>query len=313
MSGPVVVLGSVNVDLVVEVDRLPAAGETVLGGDTLRLPGGKGANQAVALARLGRDVVLVGRVGDDEHGRWLRTGLAAEGVGTSLLATTPDVPSGTALITVARGGDNTIVVSPGANAHVTPAGLVAPGVLTALAAAPAVLVQLEVPIATVAALVDHLPARPDGLLILNPAPAPDGPLPGALLARVDVLVPNRSELGRLAGVPEPTTHAAVTAAVEVLRQAGFGGDVVVTLGADGALVVTRDGTATHVPSVPVDAVDPTGAGDAFCGALTDRLAAGEDLLAATRTAVVAGALATTAMGAQAALPDRDAITRRRDG
>jgi len=324
----VVVLGSINVDLIVEVDRLPQAGETVLGGDALRAPGGKGANQAVGLARLGRDVVLIGRVGDDEAGSWLLAGLAADGVDARLVTRTPRIPSGSAMIMVERIGaagtereqagrsrDNTIVVSPAANAHLGVDDLARPEVAAALAVAPAVLVQLEVPMATVVALAAHLPmtnraspatgAPSHALLVLDPAPAPDGPLPAELLARVDVLVPNRSELGRLTGRAEPVGDAQVTDAVHALRDSGFAGDVIVTLGSEGALVATRAGAIVPVAAVPVEAVDPTGAGDAFRAALTHHLAAGEDVVTATQVAVLAGALATTRLGAQSALPDAE--------
>jgi ribokinase len=306
----VVVVGSVNVDLMVEVVELPLPGETVVGGDVVRAPGGKGANQAVGLARLGRRVALLGRIGDDPDGRWMREVLEREGVGTELVATTPDVPTGTALITVARdvagSRENTIVVSSGANARVAVADLDTPAATAALSTAAAVLVQLEVPVAVVAALATRVHA---GLLVLNPAPAPPqaSDLTDELLGRVDVLVPNRTELARLTGRSVPVAFSEVVSAARALRAVGFAGDAVVTLGSEGALVLTRDGDVRPVRAVPVAAIDPTGAGDAFCATLVDRLLLGDDVVRAAEHAVVAGALATTALGAQASLPDRATV------
>lgn len=337
----VVVVGSANVDLSVEVDALPSPGETVLGGDLVRSPGGKGANQAVALARLGAQVRLVGRVGDDADGAWLRALMEADGVDTELLVTTPGVPTGAALIAIGAAGadvagadaegaarDNMIVVSPGANARVSVDDLAAPDVAAAIGDAAAVLVQLEVPLASVTALAGLVGPRGDRrstLLVLNPAPAPpapappapappapapsaSAPLPQALLERIDVLVPNRTELARLAGAPEPRDVDEVVALARGLAASGMDADVVVTLGADGAVVVPRDGEACVLPALALEAVDPTGAGDAFCAALTHRLVLGDDLVAAAGYAVVVGGLAVLGMGAQTSLPDADAVT-----
>jgi ribokinase len=310
-----VIVGSVNVDLVIEVAELPRPGETVVGNDLVRAPGGKGANQAVALARLGRRVELVGRVGDDEHGHWMRETLEREGVGTRLLRTTPGVPTGTALISVARDmmgtQENTIVVSPGANARVSVADLDDADVAEALAVAPAVLAQFEVPAATVAALADRVRT---GLLVLNPAPPPPlrRDLTPELLARIDVLIPNRTELARLTDRNVPVVFSEVVSAARALRDVGFAGDVVVTLGAEGAVVLTRYGDVRPVPSVQVATVDPTGAGDAFCATLVDRLLLGDDVVRAASFAVVAGAFATSELGAQSSLPDRATVELLRD-
>ena len=188
----IAVVGSCNVDFVVPVAGLPAPGETVLGRDHLRAPGGKGANQAVAAARLGSPVTFVGCVGDDELADTIVTALRAAGVATSALRTVADVPSGLALITVADGGENTIAVSPGANARLAVADITAAGELLATAAV--TLAQLEIPLETVSAAV----SAAGGQVLLNPAPA--RPLPPSLLAEVDVLIPNRSELGVLAEI-----------------------------------------------------------------------------------------------------------------
>jgi ribokinase len=289
----IVVVGSCNVDFVVPVEALPGPGETVLGRDHLRAPGGKGANQAVAAARLGSPVTFVGCVGDDELARTIRGALSESGVDLTWLHEVPDTPSGIALITVADGGENTIAVSPGANARLGPSHLDT-GLLSS---SDVLLAQLEVPLDAVTAAVEAA----GGTVLLNPAPA--RPLPAELLARVDVLIPNRSELGVLAGAPEPTTIDEAAAMAKSLTGPSA---VVVTLGADGALVVADD--VEHVPAVPVDAVDATGAGDAFCGALADALARGSSLLEATRWAVRVAGISTTQRGAQTGMPRREEVT-----
>ncbi len=294
-SGPVdiAVVGSVNLDLVVEVDRVPLVGETVMGGDLQRIPGGKGANQAVAAARLGRRVAMIGRLGDDEGASLLRDALDRDGIDTSALVSTPATPSGVALIAVGADGDNSIVVSPGANARLTPADIQTAAPI--LEAAAITLLQLEVPLDAVTAAAQA--AR--GSVVLNPAPAPDQELPAELLAAVDVVVPNQTELAHLTG------HDGVVdidTAVELARTLGSP-SVVVTLGADGALVVTR-ADAIHVPAPVVTPVDTTAAGDSFCGALADALVGGATLAEATHWAVRVGAATTLRAGAQPSLPTR---------
>ena len=285
----VVVLGSANLDIVVPVPHHPATGETVLGGHHDRIPGGKGANQAVAAARLGARVAMVGRVGSDDAGGTLRTALQEAGVDCRYLAVDGLAPSGLALIGVDGGGDNTIIVSPGANGRVGPDDVVAAASL--LASAAVTLVQLEVPAMAVEAAV----AASGGKVVLNPAPA--SLLSGALLERVDVLVPNRIELAQLAGSAE----ASGLAAVEEMARGLPVPTVVVTLGADGALLVAG-GDAVVLPAPPVEVVDTTGAGDAFCGAIAEALARGVAIDEATARAVHAGSLATTRRGAQPSLP-----------
>jgi ribokinase len=294
MSGPaarpeVAVVGSLNLDLVVRVARLPGPGETVLGEDVFRNPGGKGANQAVAAARLGRRVAMVGRVGDDDAGRQLLASLEADAVDTAQVQALPGVPSGTALITVSEDGENQIVVSPGANGRLGPGDVAA--ARAALKAAAVTLLQLEVPLETVAAAA----RAAAGTVVLTPAPVQ--PLPDELLDQVDVLVPNRVELGQLAGGPAPeSVEQAVELAGRLAARAA-----VVTLGADGALVV-EGGQASHILAVPVTAVDTTAAGDAFCGGLADALAAGASLKDAARRAVRVAAAACLRPGAQSSLP-----------
>ena len=282
MSDPeIVVVGSLNHDITVQVPRLPHHGETVLGTSHSTDTGGKGANQAVAAARLGRDVAMVGRVGADESGAALLRSLAESGVRTDLVAADPGAGTGMAAIAVEPGGENMIVVSPGANTTLTAADV------EALPSADVLLMQLEVPVPVVAAAA----ARATGSVVLNPAPARR--LPAELLAACDVLVPNRTELATLAGgdgAPE-----------ELARRIEGPDAVVVTLGAAGALVVDRDGAA-HVSAPRVEAVDATAAGDAFCGALADALVRDLPLIEAVRWAVAAGAAAATRPGAQSSLP-----------
>jgi len=294
-AGPAVaVVGSLNLDLVVRVPKLPGPGETVSGEDVFANPGGKGANQAVAAARLGRRVAMVGCVGDDQAGRDLLGSLAADRVDTAGVRVAAGVPSGTAFITVDGAGENQIVVSPGANARLTPDDVAAAG--PALAAAAVTLVQLEVPLETVAAAA----RAAGGLVVLNPAPVQG--LPEGLVGEVDVLVPNRVELAQLAGAPVPAgVEEAAALAGRLAARA-----VVVTLGADGALVV-EDGRTGRVPAVPVRPVDTTAAGDAFCGGLADALAGGAALLDAARWAVRVAAAACTRQGAQASLPTPDEV------
>jgi ribokinase len=285
----VAVVGSLNMDLVIRVPELPGPGETVSGGDLFRNPGGKGANQAVAAARLGRRVAMVGCVGDDDAGRALLASLQADGVDRSRVRVVDGVPSGTAFITVSEDGENQIVVSPGANAHLTGADVAAAE--AALRAAAVTLLQLEVPLEAVAAAA----RAAGGRVVLNPAPVRD--LPEELLGQVDVLVPNRVELAQLAGGPVPqTVDDAVRLAGRLAARA-----VVVTLGADGVLVV-EDGQDGHVPAVPIRPVDTTAAGDAFCGGLADALAGGAGLGDAAQRAVRVAAAACLRQGAQASLP-----------
>ena len=292
----IVVVGSLNMDLVVAVPHLPAPGDTVVGGDVQRHLGGKGANQAVAAARLGRRTAMVGRVGDDDAGRALVQGLETDGVDVRHGLTADGVASGTALIAVADEGENDIVVSPGANARLSPADVA--DASDVLRAAAVTLVQLEIPMEAVTAAAEAAGAT----LILNPAPAarllPD------LLERVDVLVPNRLELGAIVGTHAPTTIEEVS---ELVGRVSGVDRIVTTLGAEGAFVA--DGPVrAHVAAVPVRSVDATAAGDAFCAAIADALARGEGLLDATRWATEVAAIAVTRPGAQDSLPRASEIT-----
>jgi ribokinase len=292
----VTVVGSVNEDVLVAVGRLPGRGETVVGRSATRAPGGKGANQAVAAGLLGPGVHMVGRVGEDPAGDRQLAALAGSRVNVSRVHRTPGLPTGTATIPVEEGsGENLIVVVPGANDALTPEDVDVEPVHRA----EVLLLQLEVPMETVVAAA----AAARGTVVLTPAPP--RPLPDALLARVDVLVPNEHELVQLAGAaPGERTPAELAGLAR-----GLGGRaVVVTLGARGALVVPADGgpALLQAPQA-VEAVDTTGAGDCFSGALAQGLARGDDLAAAVRYAVAAAALSTTGPGARGALPGDDDV------
>lgn len=298
MTPSVCIVGSANLDIVVPVPHHPATGETVLGGDHSQIPGGKGANQAVAASRLGGAAIFVGRVGDDPAGDTLRQALVSSGVEVAQLSTTPSVPSGIALITVDEGGDNAIVVSPGANALVSPEDVAA---ASEALNATATLLQLEIPIDSVLAAA----RQAAGLVILDPAPAPAEGLPDELLAAVDIVVPNETELAILARRSVDSTDLeALESAARSLRTER----VVVTLGSQGALVVDGE-SATHIPAPQVEVVDTTAAGDAFRAALAVELSSGASLVDAATLAVRVGAATTLSFGAQPSLPTRDEVAR----
>jgi ribokinase len=293
MSGAsVAVVGSLNLDIVVPVDHHPRLGETVIGGPLFRNHGGKGANQAVAAARLGRQVGMVGGVGDDDAGRDLLEALTNEGVDATHVRVMDDEHSGTALIAVDPEGENTIVVSSGANALVTPDDIAEAGTLLEHAAV--TLLQLEIPLEAV----DAAARAAGGRVVLNPAPF--RPLTQSLLDHVDVLVPNAGELAALAGA-RPSDD--VDDVVEIASGIRGPEAVVVTLGARGALLMSR-GSSRRVAAPTVEVVDTTAAGDCFCGALADALVRELSLETAVEWAVRCAALSTTRKGAQPSLPTR---------
>ncbi|MGI5139843.1 MULTISPECIES: ribokinase [unclassified Streptomyces] len=289
------VVGSANADLVIGVERRPAAGETVLGSDLVVHPGGKGANQAVAAARLGARTALLARVGDDAHGRLLLDSQREAGVDT-VGVLVGGAPTGVALITVDPSGDNSIVVSPGANGRLVPKDVRAAGSL--LEASRVVSAQLEIPLETVVEVVRTLPSGTR--FVLNPSPP--RPLPADVLAACDPLIVNEHEARVIAGDDLGGTPEDWAAALLALGPRS----VVVTLGAEGALVA--DGEAmTRVPSVKVEAVDTTGAGDAFTAALAWRLGTGETLPEAAAYAARVGAAAVTRPGAQESFPTSEEV------
>jgi ribokinase len=276
----VCVVGSANLDLVATTARIPQPGETVLGDHFAEHAGGKGLNQAVASARSGARTAFVGALGSDRAGEYLQHVLTGDRIDTSRL-TIVDRPTGLALIVVDGNGENSIVVVPGANGAVsTP---------EELPNATVVLVQLEIPIDVVESVL-RIARRDKAIAVLNPAPAAE--LPASLIGVCDVIIPNEHEVELLGGAGG-------------LLAAGCG-TVIVTRGGAGVDVITLDGTI-HVPAFDVDPVDTTGAGDAFCGSLAARLAAGDDLIHAVRWAAAAGALATTVAGAVPAQPTAVAI------
>lgn len=276
----VVVLGSVNMDLVTTTPQRPAPGETVLGSGFATVPGGKGANQAIAAARSGARVRFLGATGDDAFGATLRSTLSDAGVDTTLLRTV-DGSSGVATIVVDESGENSIIVVAGANGRVTD---LTADELAAIADADILLCQLEIPLATVAAAARHAHAA-DTVVVLNPSPVQ--PLPAALWADVDLAIVNSLESERYSADLDRIPH------------------VVRTLGGDGALYRSAEGPQFAVAGRTVDVVDTTGAGDAFTGALVATWPKGPR--AAVSWANAAGALATTRLGASSSIPDRARI------
>lgn len=297
-----VVVGAVNVDLVVAAPRLPGPGETVVGPGVERHGGGKGANAAVAAARTGARVHLVAAVGDDDTGSGAIAELRDDGVGTEYVARLADTPTGIALIVVDPAGENQIAVGAGANAALT-ADHVRAALDDLLGSAGCVLVSTEIPDEAIEAAVRA--ATGAGLpCVLNPAPVV--PAVERLVEVGPILTPNRTELIDLCGGPATDTSLAA-------RQLGerSGAAVIVTLGADGALVVPADGEPTVVPARPAEVRDTTGAGDTFNGVLAAALAAGRPLAEAVDDAMVAAALSVEAVGARAGMPDAVAIAAAR--
>jgi ribokinase len=291
------VVGSANADLVIGVEHRPAAGETVLGSDLAVHPGGKGANQAVAAARLGARTALMARVGDDAYGRRLLDSQRAAGVDT-VGVLVGGAPTGVALITVDPSGDNSIVVSPGANGRLMPEDIRAAAGL--FHASRVVSAQLEIPLETVAEVVRCL--APGSRFVFNPSPP--RPLPAEILAACDPLIVNEHEakviLGDACVSEEPEGWARTLLAMGPKS-------VVVTLGSQGALVASPAG-AERVPSVKVEAVDTTGAGDSFTAALAWKLGADATLAEAAAYAARVGAAAVTRQGAQDSFPTADEVT-----
>lgn len=299
MSGRVVVLGSNSTDFTLQVERLPRAGETLLGSDLTTGPGGKGANQAVAARRAGADVTFLTAMGKDDRGDDLLRRYQAEGLDMSWARQITGVSTGTALIFLGTDGQNLIGVYPGANGHLS-ATFVDDLPDTVFRAGSVLLACLEIPLPTAIAGLRRAKAR-EMVTVLNPAPANLEMVTPEVLRLIDVLTPNEEEAALLAGSPAGDPERAARR----LREGGARA-VVVTLGGDGALLMTEEGT-THFAPYPVNVVDTVGAGDAFNGALAAFLSEGKSLTDATRAAGAAGALAVTAAGAQGGLGTRAQI------
>jgi ribokinase len=295
---PVVVVGSINIDLVANAERIPVEGETVTGTDFQIHPGGKGANQAVAVARLGYPVSMIGRLGDDAFGNQLREHLQSAGVDVSAVATSPGT-SGVAVIVVAAKGENSIVITPGANALLTTADIDAN--LDLIRSAGLVLTQLEIPMDTVMHLAE-ICVREKVPLILDPAPARE--IPSELFKHVEWFTPNETEAAFFTGEAEDAGEPSALA--QILMNKGAKG-VLLKLGSRGVYVATGSGTAELLGSFKVKAVDTTAAGDAFNGAFATGLMMNLAPVESARFAAAAAAISVTRAGAQPSMPALDEV------
>ena len=295
----ILVVGSMNADLVVRSPRFPKPGETISGEDLQIIPGGKGANQAVAAARQGASVSMVGRVGNDSFGPQLINNLQRNSVDTSHVQTDSQAATGTATIIVDANGQNSIVLSPGGNGKVSPADVDS----VSFSDHQLLLLQLEIPLEPVLAAARR--AKENGLrVVLNPAPA--RPLPEELISLSDFIVPNEPELSMLTDQPVNDIASAEKAAKIVLERGAQ--TVIVTLGANGALIVNKE-MIRHIPSFSVEIVDTTAAGDAFIGGFASALLQNKSLEEAVRYGCACGALATTKFGAQPSMPTKEEVER----
>lgn len=299
MKPRITVVGSVNMDLVFRTPRMPAVGETLLGHEFRQIPGGKGANQAVAAARQGADVSFIGAVGDDGFGDFSQQCLAKEGININHLARVAGVATGVAGILVEDNGSNSIVLAAGANATLNVNQIEA--ATSAIGAAQLLLCQLETPIATVTRAIAI--AHAQGVkVVLNPAPAQQ--LDPALLKQVDYLIVNETEASQLSGI-SVTSQASARQASERLLDLGVG-TVLLTMGGDGALI-TQAGSSEFIPAIKVDVVDTTAAGDTFVGAFAVGIANGLSVSDASREAQYTAALTVTKLGAQTSIPHRHEV------
>ena len=293
--GKILVIGSLNIDMVMRVDHMPVAGETILCDGMKLVAGGKGANQACAAGRLGTDVTMLGAIGNDSHGEMQRDSLQRSGVDVSGLITKESVSTGTAFITVNKEGNNSIVVVQGANAQFTPEDIEAHRDL--LEECEIVILQLEIPMDTVLYAVKL--ARTLGkTVILDPAPVPEH-FPEELYQYVDIIKPNESELSRLTGIADAQNH--LEEAVQIVKDHGVR-NVLVTLGGDGVYLDTENEPPVHIPAKKVEVVDTTAAGDSFTAALAAMLLEGKTLKEAAEFANQVSAIVVTREGAQDSIP-----------
>ena len=295
----VIVVGSCNMDIVAQADRVPAGGETVIGNRYWMVMGGKGANQAVAARLLGAESIMVGRVGNDVFGQRMLDTLRSFEVNCDHVKLDDDSDSGVAVIMVDERAENSIIVVPGANMQIKPADVDA--VKEQIQAADVLLLQLEIPLDAIEHAMD-VAREGDTLCILNPAPA--RMVPDRLLGKADILTPNEHEARLLTGMAADTAASAEVAGKALLEKGVE--QVIVTMGAKGALLVNHNQTQ-YIPSTKVNAVDTTGAGDAFMGGLGIALAEGKSLEEAARFASVVAALSTTRPGATSSMPTRDEV------
>jgi ribokinase len=298
-NNSIVVVGSSNTDMIIKVPRIPRPGETVLGGQFSMAAGGKGANQAVAAARAGGKVQLIARVGADLFGEEAIQAFERDAIDVRCITRDDQAPSGIALIFVGEGGENSIAVAAGANANLTPAYI--DKFSRQISEAGTLLMQLETPLETVLRATE-IAVGSGRRIILNPAPARQ--VPAELLARVSILTPNETEAEVLTGIPISDNNSAGAAATLLLEQGV--GVVIITLGARGALVATRE-KREWVPGYSVKALDTTAAGDVFNGALAAALCENEPLGGAVRFAHAAAAISVTRLGAQPSIPNRKEI------
>ncbi len=295
----ILIVGSSNTDLIIKVPEIPRPGETLLGGVFQTFPGGKGANQAVAAARAGGDVVFIASVGDDAYGEEAVKGYKLDNINTENIKICKNVPSGIAMINVSDKGENAITVAPGANARLTPADL--DDAEEAFLEADFMLVQLETPVETVAKAMEMC-REFNTMVILNPAPAMD--LPGEILSMTDIITPNETEAERLTGISIRDENDARRAA-EKLHEKGVG-KVIITMGAGGAFLSDPvSGTRLLIPGFSVEAADTTAAGDVFNGQLAVALSEEKSLEDSIRIAHAAAALSVQKIGAQSSIPRRE--------
>lgn len=299
MKGKIVVIGSCNTDMVINMERLPLPGETLIGGKFFMNPGGKGANQAVAAARLGSDVCFVAKVGNDSFGIRAIEQYKAEGIDVTHITTDEEQPSGVALIMVDAYGENCIAVASGANARLGTKDI--DYAKAAIVSADIVLMQLETPLVTVE-YAAHIAKNMGKKVILNPAPAHS--LPDSLLRNLHMLIANETEAEYIAGI-QITDMDSVARAADIISDKGVG-CVVITLGAKGAFVKEK-GNYHQIPGYKVKAVDATAAGDTFCGAVCVALAEGRSITEAVGFANRCASVTVTRMGAQSSLPYRKEI------
>lgn len=292
----IIVVGSCNTDIVIRVDHLPEPGETIIGHDFITNQGGKGANQAVAVKRLGGETAFIARLGNDDFGAKSLRLLTEEGIDTSFVRLTDGVSTGVALIPVDDKGENSIIVSSGANALLSPLDIEAAKPLFEKASI--LLMQLETPVPTLISAA-RLAKQFGAKVVLNPAPYPKEPLPIELLELVDIITPNETEAAGMSGVKVLDEESALKAICEIQGQGV--GNVIITAGASGAYT-SIDGQLVRIPSEKVEVVDTTAAGDTFCGALCVALSKGTDMVQAIRFANKAASLSVTRLGAWMSIP-----------